>query len=254
MKSRILWVVGGVLAFLVFLIAYMPAKQVIHRITLPAGMSVSGVSGTIWEGQAQQAIINNMPVNSVSWEVHPLALLMGRVSADVEGGNLREADSVSFKGDVSVSLFSLSHVSSDAFLLFLPTDRVLAEVALPLPVNAGGRFRVRIEAFDFGPKCVALQGFGEWLNATVEGTRGPIDFGNYTAVLRCEGDNIGVKVDEPNLLGLSLDAVLDPQSTDVTVEGQFKIDDSLPDEVRQASQLFGQPDADGYTRFRLPNN
>ena len=253
MKSRILWIVGGILAFLLFVIAYMPAAQVLGRVSLPNNVQVSGVSGTIWNGNAQQVVVNNLPVSLVEWDIHPFSLLLGKISADIKGGNLRQSDAVAFEGEVMLNVFNMGHVRSDDFLLFLPTDRVLAEVSLPLPVNAGGRFRVRMEQFAFGPKCEAMRGFGDWLNATVQGTQGPIDFGNYTATLRCEGDDIGVKVAEPNLLGLSFDAVINPETSDLTTEGQFKIDDSLPNEVHQAAQLFGQPDADGYTRFRIPN-
>lgn len=35
MKSKFGWLVGGIVAFLIFAIAYMPAIQVIGRVDLP---------------------------------------------------------------------------------------------------------------------------------------------------------------------------------------------------------------------------
>ena len=89
------------------------------------------------------------------------------------------------------------------------------------------------------------------MNAAVAGTQGPIDFGTYSAKLRCVGDDIGIVVSEPNLLGLSIDAVVSTDMKKVKVDGKFKPDDSLPQEVYQASKFFGQPDANGYIAIKL---
>lgn len=251
MKSKILWTLLAVFAFLFFVVLYMPASHLLQGQSLPKGVNLYGISGTVWEGKAQAAVINGIPVTNVEWEISGLSLLIGKLHADIKGGNLRDAQEVSFKGEVNTSVFSSQQINSDDFLLFLPVDRVLAEVKLPVPVNAGGRFRVRIEQLSFGPNCNELVGFGDWLKATVAGTRGPIDFGNYSASLRCENEGIGVIVKEPNMLGLSLDAVFEAGFKGFSIKGKFKPDPSLPEEVHQAGAIFGRPGADGYTEFSL---
>ncbi|MBU3020352.1 type II secretion system protein N [Aestuariibacter sp. A3R04] len=251
MKSKFLWTLLAIFAFLFFLVLYMPAKHLLQSQSLPKGVNLYGISGTVWEGKAQAVVVNGIPVTNVEWEISGLSLLIGRIHADVHGGNLRDANEVSFKGEITTSLFSPQQVNSDEFLLFLPVDRVLAEVQLPVPVNAGGRFRVRIEQLSFGPNCNELIGFGDWLNATVAGTQGPIDFGNYSATLRCENRGIGITVKEPNKLGLSLDAVLEAGFNGFSISGKFKPDPSLPEEVHQAGAIFGRPGPDGYIEFSL---
>ncbi|MEW9797736.1 type II secretion system protein N [Alteromonas sp. CYL-A6] len=246
MKSRSLWIAGGILAFVIFLIAYLPASQVLGRLSLPKNVSVSGISGTLWEGKARLIVANGLPIENLRWSLNPLSLLAGRISAELNAGELRNPDAIAFKGPVSVSLFNPDHIASEDLVLYLPADRVLANVPLPLPVNAGGRFRVRLDELAFGPACDTLRGTGDWLNATVAGTQGPIDFGSYTATLRCEGDSIGIRVNGNNLLGLSMDAVVSADFKTIDVTGQFKPDDSLPEEVHQAARFFGQPGADGY--------
>ncbi len=252
MKSRLGWIAGGLLAFIICLLVYLPASQVVGRLTLPNTVRISGVSGTIWNGQAQMAMINGLPMKNLEWQIHPLSLLWGTLSADIKAGNLRDANDIAFEGPVAVNVFSLHPIESSGFLLFLPANRVLAQVPLPLPVDAGGRFRVRLDMLAFGPKCDELHGFGDWLNATVAGTKGPIDFGNYTAELSCKGEDIGIEVKEPNLLGLSMTATVSPDFKSIKVGGQFKPDPSLPAEVSQAARMFAQPDPDGYTRFSIP--
>lgn len=251
MKLRVGWILGGILAFIIFAIAYMPAIHLIGRVTLPKNVSISQVSGTVWSGKAQRVVINGLPVNNLSWELSPLALLTATLSADIKGGNLRNSDDIAFTGNVATSLLSLKQLDAHDLIVYLPVDRVLAQVNLPLPVNAGGRFKVKLDEVSMGETCQQLSGTGDWLNATVAGTQGPIDFGTYSAKLRCEGDDIGILVSEPNLLGLSMDAVVAPNLKRITVEGKFKPDDSLPNEVHQASRFFGQPDDKGYIAIKL---
>ena len=251
MKAKILWTITAVIVFLFFVVVYMPASHLLQGQKLPNGTRIYGVSGTLWHGQAQAVTIQDLPITHVEWDIATLPLFIGSIHADVKGGNLRDAQEASFKGEIKTSLFSPDTIESKDFLLFLPVDRVLAEVQLPLPVNAGGRFRVRFEDLSFGPDCHRMVGFGDWLNATVAGTRGPIDFGNYSAELRCEDKGVGILVKEPNKLGLSMDAVLAAGFNNFTVSGKFKPDPNLPEEVHQAAAIFGQPGPDGYTDFKL---
>ncbi|RDV24871.1 type II secretion system protein N [Alteromonas aestuariivivens] len=251
MKLRLGWAAGTVAALIFFLLKYLPASQVLGRVDLPRNMAISGVSGTIWNGQAELVSVSGLSVTPLNWEIHPLALLVGRVSADIRGGNLRESGQVAFQGPLSISLFDLQSVKAEDFLLFLPVDRVLAKVRLPLPVNAGGRIRLKLDALEFGPECEQLIGSGDWLNATVAGTQGPIDFGSYNAQLTCSEGKIALQVKEPNKLGLTLNATVSADLADISAQGQFKLDPSLPREVHDAAMLFSRPEADGYTRFKL---
>ncbi|QPG05577.1 type II secretion system protein N [Salinimonas marina] len=251
MKFRIGWLLAALLVWLFLMVWYLPANQVIGRITLPPQIEVYGVSGTVWKGKARQVDFNQLPVSQVRWEINPLALLWGRLSLEVTGGNDRDPQAISFAGPVSMSVFSQDNVRASDFQLYLPVDRVLAKVPLPLPVNASGRFRAHIRTLNYEGRCEALDGRGNWLNAAVSGTQGPIDFGTYTATLSCKDGNFAIEVSEPNRLGLSMAAEVGAQFDQVAVKGQFKPDDSLPAEVHQAARLFGQPNSQGYTTFQL---
>ena len=251
MKSKLSWIIGAIVAFIVFAIAYMPASHVLGRVTLPKNVTISDVSGTLFNGKAQTVVVNGLPINNVKWQLNALHLLIGQINLDVKAGNIRDKNDIAFEGPISTGVFNQNTVSTTDFTLYLPVDRVIAQVRLPLPVNAGGRFKVKLDEMTFGPTCQSLSGTGDWLNATVAGTQGPIDFGTYSASLRCEGEDIGITVSEPNLLSLSIDAVVAPSMKNVKVSGKFKPDESLPEEVHQASRLFGAPDNQGYIAIRL---
>lgn len=251
MKAKLAWCLAGLCAFVFFLIMYLPASQVTNRLPLPANVQVYGIDGTLWQGRAQQVRINGLPVDNVRWQLHPLALLTGTVRATLQGGNMRSAEAVSFNGPVSTGLFSQDRFAASDFTLYLPVDQVLAQVPLPLPVNASGRFKLRINELEYAGRCDTLDGQGSWLNAAVAGTQGPISFGTYNATLGCADGDFLVAVTPPNKLGLSMQAQFTPQPAQFSVEGRFKPDADLPEEVHQAARFFGQPDAEGYTRFKL---
>lgn len=250
MKSIVSLTLSGVALFVIFMIAKLPAVQVIQRVDLPQNISVEGISGTIWTGAARKVTYNGLPISDVKWDLSFLPLLWGSVSVDLDAGNDRRADQISFVGEITTGMSGNAVFKSDEFLLYLPTPQVLANVRLPIPVDPGGRFRVTINELDFDTNCKALSGNGEWLNASVMGTQGRIPLGVFKAELSCDAGVIVADVAEPNSLGLNLAARVSNMNR-IAVEGKFKVDAELPDEVHQAAAFFGQPGADGYTAFKL---
>ena len=251
MKLKLGWIALGLVAFIFFLLAYLPANQVLGRMALPQNVSVSGVSGTIWNGSAKEVIVSGLPIKRLEWSLNPVALILGSASADVKAGNVRNKNDIAFSGPISINLFDQQQIKAEDFTLYVPASYAVANVALPFPVEVGGRFKVQLSELALTPICDALEGNGDWLNAQVSGTQGMIDLGNYEATLSCVGEQIGITVKEPNLLGLSMTATINPQSNNVGVNGQFKVAPSLPEEVQIASQIFGQPNSQGYTEFAL---
>lgn len=251
MKSKIGIGVIALLLFFTFLVAYVPANQVLGRVELPNNISISGVTGTFWNGNARNVVVNGLPIKDVSWNLSALPLLWGSVALDLDAGNQRRANEISFAGELTTGLSGEPVLASDNFILYLPTDQVLANVQLPIPVIAGGRFRVTINELDFDQKCAVLTGRGEWLNASVAGTTENIPMGVYNAELSCDNGVIVANVTEPNLLGLNLVARIS-SFRNIAVSGKFKPDPSLHEEVHQASALFfTDVDADGYRLINL---
>ncbi|GAB3014294.1 hypothetical protein GCM10027098_05820 [Bowmanella dokdonensis] len=188
-----------------------------------------------------------IPLHQVHWRLSPWGLLSGALWLELEAGNSRDADQVSLQGSLSLSRDS---VSSDGLEVFLPTDLVIAQLPLPLPVNAKGRFKIRLDELHFADGCEVLQGTGQWLNAQVAGTRGYIPLGNFDASLACREQDLLVNIQEPNSFGLSAEARI-PANFKISVAGRFKPDAELPEEVHQAARLFGKPDAEGYYQIRF---
>lgn len=242
MKSVFKWSALALSAYLLLLIIKLPAQQVINRLSLPPNVSLHGISGTIWQGQAIAANINGLPIQKISWSMDFLPLLLGNISADIKAGNIREQDAIAINGKlvVSGSRLQLNNVQA-----YLPTNLMISLLPLPFPVKAEGRFKIDIDELDYAKSCQILKGKGQWLNAQVAGLNQMIQLGDFTANMDCIDNNVVLDVKEPNSFGLSAKAVI-PSNLKFSVQGRFKPDAKLPEEVHQAAQFFGKKDNQGY--------
>ncbi|MFQ3234582.1 MAG: general secretion pathway protein N [Paraglaciecola sp.] len=242
MRSVFKWGFLSLLVYVLFLIIKLPAIQVLSRLSLPEDIQLNGLSGSIWNGQAQQLLIKGLPIEQLSWQLAFMPILVGKLQIYVDGGNIRQMDEISIKGDISVAK---NQLQADNLQLYLPTDWVIANLALPIAVNASGRFKLVLQELDYSDHCQVLKGKGQWLKAQVKGNDKPILLGNFEADLSCVDQEIVLTVNEPNRFGLSAVARI-PADLKFTVSGRFKPDPALPPEVHQAAQFFGKKDVQGY--------
>jgi len=242
MKSGLKWGSLCLVVYFIFLIVKLPAVHVLSKIQLAEGVSVNGISGSIWNGHAQRAQVNGLPINDLNWSLSFIPLLLGEISADIKGGNIRDVDQISANGHIS---FSGQRLQADALLAYIPTNLVLSLLTLPIPIKADGRFKVQLNEVDYEAGCQVFNGKGQWLNANYTGSTGIIDLGNFDADLDCQDGSIIVDVKQPNSFGLTAKATI-PANMEFKIEGRFKPEANLPKEVHQAAQFFGKKNADGY--------
>ena len=103
MPRRGAFIAAGIAAFLVFLVAMVPAGQLARR--LPPGVELDGVGGTIWSGRARALILEGRPVGALRWSCGPWRLLVLEWSCDVHlqppDGDLAGEVSGDFGGEVT---------------------------------------------------------------------------------------------------------------------------------------------------------
>jgi general secretion pathway protein N len=96
MTRRSLFVAAGIAAFLVFIVAMVPANQLASR--LPEGVALEGVGGTVWSGRASSLAIGGRDIGALEWFCRPWRLVFlewscrvdltppgGEVTGDVSG-------------------------------------------------------------------------------------------------------------------------------------------------------------------------
>lgn len=91
--------VAGVLTALIALVALFPAR-VAYKLASPPHVKISGLSGTVWSGMAQEFATNGVYLRNLEWRMRPLSLFTGKASFVVSG----EPSSGFFDSEVAVSL------------------------------------------------------------------------------------------------------------------------------------------------------
>lgn len=83
MSQRNVLMAAGVGCFVVFVLALAPAR--LMTTLVPSQMAtISDTSGTLWNGTAQSVSVAGLQLREVKWDLHALALLLGRLSLTLD--------------------------------------------------------------------------------------------------------------------------------------------------------------------------
>ncbi len=89
-RTAFYWITASILIYLFFLSLYLPASVVISKLSLPPGVSLSGIRGTVWSGKADKLSVRGVQAGSVKWELSPWSLLLIKPTATVSILNGRQ--------------------------------------------------------------------------------------------------------------------------------------------------------------------
>lgn len=236
-------VVLGVAAYLAFALATLPAQVVLARLQ-SSDFHAAGVSGTVWNGQAQVLIVGGVRVGALEWDLHVLPLLTGRASADVR---IKRVD-----GFVDTELSAA------------PTGRIsLADLTGSVPLSAlpanlmqggwAGTVNLRLASLvieDGWP--VAALGTIEVRDVTGPVSK-PVNMGSYRATFPegavSEGVLTGELVDLGGPLQFNGSIELRQNDRSYHIEGMIGTRPDAPREVVDALRFLGPADEQGRRPF-----
>jgi hypothetical protein len=124
MKKPWLLLALGIGAFLVLALVTLPARAVLSFFH-PPGVTLSGVSGTLWKGRAQAVRSGSLHLGSVDWDLDMLSLFTGKLGANVK---VTRSDGFA-QGHIAAGL---SRITLRGFNASLPIS------SLPQSVAGGG--------------------------------------------------------------------------------------------------------------------
>jgi hypothetical protein len=132
----------GVVAFVIALLIVFPAGWLAHA--LPAGAQCANWSGSLWRGQCSGVTwtaAGRQPVrlDSLSWHVHPLALLRARLQVDTE----LSGAGVQARGKVSMNRGGLLRVEA-----LSATGQINRSLLGALPAGWNARLEARDVTFE----------------------------------------------------------------------------------------------------------
>ncbi|MCE9680134.1 type II secretion system protein N [Shewanella sp. AS1] len=232
----------GFVVYLVFLVALFPASVAVSLAPLPNMVKISGVSGSVWSGSAEQVLIGQRQLELVSWELNPWGLLLGKADLDLTVGN--RAHAVNGKGLVSLST---SGVDIEQLRFDAPSEFLLGNSRLPFRTQVEGNFSLIVQQLTQGTSwCEQLSGkmFAQQLQ--VNNQFGKYPLGDVELGLSCVDGNIKIATDETmNALGVSGSALLKDKSQ-FQVSAKIRETDAQPKDLKQALSFLGKKDSQGY--------
>jgi general secretion pathway protein N len=152
----------GVGAYLLVLVTTFPAARVSGMLEdRVADLSLNGVSGSVFSGQAAQVVYQGLDLGPVRWRFSPLALLLGRIEYRIE---LAHRDN---QGQLNLgkTLTGRTYIH-DLDIKLLP-DRLINHYS-PVSVDTSGTLHLAFEIFDPGADYSGeVEGRLEWQDAVI---------------------------------------------------------------------------------------
>jgi len=83
MSIRTRYVIIGLITLIAGMLVMFPAR-VAYQWFAPPGVALSGIQGTIWNGQAGEGNIAGLYLRNIDWGLRPLALFGGKLGVEFE--------------------------------------------------------------------------------------------------------------------------------------------------------------------------
>jgi general secretion pathway protein N len=239
--KRTIWlIVFGVLVFAGIVIARLPASW-----ALPgpqSGMTCADADGTIWNGTCTGLTVHQQPVGDLSWDIHAMRLLSGKINADV----VLTRPTGSVQGNVE-SGFDRKITAHDV-VADLPIDQ---ELTVGLPPNLRGmrgKLHAQIAYLRVDGQVIrAIEGLVEAHDLTDGPGANAQRWGSYSITFPppTTGDPLGQLKDlgdGPFSLEGTLKLTPEPG---FDLEGLVAARPSAPADLAKELQFLGSPDAQG---------
>jgi len=234
--------------YLLALLITLPATVLVRFIPQSTGLSITGVSGSAWQGQAALLSYNKkLNLQRLSWDIDWLALTALQLKLDLKFNNGHDA--MSGKGFVKVGFGGLA---IEDMLIGLSVQELLSYTDLPVPVEASGDVVLIIKEATHGdPYCDILDGIFVWKNAQVSSSLGKIDLSTVNINLSCDGgDAVVILQQESEQLSSNLNVLLQ-QGGAYKLVGTVKGSNKLDPDINQTLSFLGPKDASGATLVRF---
>lgn len=229
--------------YLSFLVAELPAARLLGWLSLPPGLSLGDVSGTLWQGQVARVGWRGRQLRALSWHVSAGSLLLGRPTVQL---TFTDADGLTGQAELGW----LGHWRIRALDLQAPAEALLAAVPQPWPVTAGGRVRLQIDEGEFEPAgCRSLVGELRWSEARLATPLGELALVEAVAQLGCEQGRLQAELRQASpQLSLQGHAELNGQGQ-YRFRGTLVPGAGLPPQLASGLEQLGPRDSQGQIRL-----
>lgn len=227
--------------YLLALLVTLPAATVVGFIPEQEKITVTGVTGSIWQGKAQQVNIqNNYQLQELKWHFDWSALITLRLKIAIEFVNTNGS---SGEGEVGLGL---SGFFAENLILDGNAPLILSYLSLPVPVNVTGDVSLVINNASQGsPYCEELDGYLVWREANILSNMGNVDLKSVDIDLTCVDGKINADLKQKSQQIESSINVLLSEGNAYHAKGSIKESPSLAPAIKDALSWLGGKNSDG---------
>jgi len=241
---RGIWItVLAVVAFAVIVIARLPASWVVPA--PPAAVACAAVDGSIWSGACGGLSAQGAPLGDLTWSVHPLSLLTGKLSAYVElTGPVGKV-----RGDFAVGLdhsVTARNVQAD-----VPLNQDTKRLLPPLQALSGDATANIVFAHVVKDFVTQIQGRVEVHDLVSRDREGATPLGSYAVTFPGggSGDPTGQLQDLGGPLAVQGTLRVMQDKPGVEIHGYVAPRSDATPDLRHQLEYLGSPDAQGRREF-----
>lgn len=255
MKLRY-YIITAVVSFLFFLVINAPAAKIIGMLEQQGPLPVRCLApqGKLLQGGCEQLMLpNGFKLNRFQWDIHPLALLLASLSADLQGQFANHP----VNGHISIS--ATGTLTGDDIHLSLPAAEVqklaqqIMNTVLRLPIPLGemnGDFNLSINKLVIKDQLPShVEGNLQWRKAAITLAE-KVSLGNISIAAFPSDKGLAANLsNKGGQLKLEGEAGLDDKRH-YHVAVKLKPLDSATRNIRQSLQLFAKRQGDGSYLFK----
>lgn len=224
----------GLFVYLIGLVALLPVARLAPYLA-EQGVVLESPGGSVWEGSAARLRVNGVEIPAPSWELSPLALLIGQVRGRLATG----------WGDAQLQAGLGGDLSLRDVDLVVP----LQDIAVTSALQLGGDLRVDLAGLEIVAGLPRrAQGSVQWRNATLGAQR--MVLGGFGLDLETVNDKISGRISDR---GGPVDA---NGAVALSPDGRYQLDLRLAARpgadaaIENGLRLLGTRDPDGGVRLR----
>lgn len=241
MISRKKQIAIGIVIFLVGAVLTFPAR-VAYKWFVSDPISLSGLSGTIWNGKAVEGIADGVYFTNLQWTMKPLSLLRGvaafDTSVDTAGGQVSMTAGLGLGGTVTLTdvVGSLS----------------LASVHPTLQQNRiSGLLNIQMQTIELSDGWPTLLVGSVGIGNLVAGAIGPDTLGNFRAEFSTVDGSINGLVEDVGAV-LNVDGSIKlSEDRSYSLIGLVSANQDTPLIINQNLRFLGSPNTNGQRQFRF---
>lgn len=246
LKKWTLRIVAGLGLIVVAMLVTAPANLMENQLTtrIP-DLQIQGISGGFWSGQFQQIYYQGTSFKQFSWELSLLAMLRGKIGAEISLNDPLFTGGLSFEQGFSDTL-QLSKANAHQSVVALASHWLAFRMFRPEGELVWGNVSLALAGKSFEQASGVIQ----WQNASFNINGEPFSLGTIYLTLNADKGDLLLTISDGQ-------SVLDLQGT-LRISGdrkyllQASLKEDLPATISNAVRLMARPDGHGRLTFTLP--